>query len=1369
VAFEILSLLAVLELALAASAAVAQVNVLTYHNDNGHTGQNLQEAYLTPLTVNTNQFGSLFMHSVDGFVYGQPLVLTNVTIAGKGIHNVVFIVTERASVYAFDADNNVGINASPLWQVSFVNPAAGITTVPAVDVGSNNLVPEVGITSTPVIDPSTGTIYVEAKTKENGTYVHRLHALDVNSGAEKFGGPVVIYATVNGTGDDTDGTGHVSFNPLRQLNRSSLALANGIVYIAYASHGDISPYHGWLLGYNAQTLAQNSVYNATANGGFGGIWQGGCGPSVDPQGNIYIVTGNGSFSGSNQNLNGFSLGDSVIKLSGSNGLQVVDFFTPFNQDWLSSVDGDLGSGAALILPDSAGSPVHRRLLVAAGKEGSVYLLDRDNLGHFNPVDDSQIVQKIPGAVLGGPYGSPAFFNNTIYYLGRNDVLKAFQITNGVINPIPVNQASTSFGPPGATPCISANGTKNGIVWAVQASPLPSGSAVLHAYDAMDLTRELYNSNLAGQRDVLPAAVKFAVPTIANGKVYVGGQFALSVFGNAKFINPPLITPGSTTFANLISVTISESTPGATIFYTLDGTVPTTNSFLYRSAIVITNTMAVKARAFRYRYQDSPVSTAAFIATRSVGTGTGLSGAYYSDQYSWHPFEVAPTLTRVDPTIDFDWSVVPPDPSIDESLYTVAWTGDVQPQFSEVYTFYTSTADGVRLWVNNQLIIDQWVDQSETDWSGSIALLAGHRYPIRMEYYEAWNPPAAGLSWSSSSIAKQIIPQSQLYPGHNSPPRVTLATSGNQAVFKADSATVQISAQASDSDGLVRFIEIFADGNSVGNSATNLCTTVLTGLQPGSHTLVAQATDDGGLVSTSAPVTITVIANTGMPYGLTKRLPLAPFLNMPPSSVGTMPPLLSQTGVFSVEDGIAALNTSDGLIPYDVNVPLWSDGALKTRWVALPWTGSLLTPSDQIGFATNGQWTFPVGTVFVKHFELATNVIVPSQTRRLETRLLVRDTNGTAYGVTYKWRPDNSDADLLTNSLSENIVVTTPTGTKTQVWYFPSSSDCLACHTAAAGFVLGLNTRQLNRSLIYSATSQTDNELRTMNQLGLFNPALNDESMISNYPALSPLSDPTASLEARARSYLDANCAQCHRPDGVAHANFDARYETPLTFQALVNGSVVTSLGVSGARVIVPGEIEKSVLYLRASTTDPAIRMPPLGRNLIDADAVSVLGDWIDLMPLSLSAPLISPNGGAYLGFVAVTLTKPDPGATIRFSLNGGISDTNFSLYSGPFYLTNSATLNVQAIESGFSDSITTSASFLIRPQPYFLPPAYFTNGSFHLQLSGVPGKSYLLQGSIDLSTWTPLSTNIAQSTLLFLTDPRATNFPHRFYRAFEEP
>jgi hypothetical protein len=491
--------------------------VFTYKFDNLRTGQNLNESVLTPANVKASEFGKVFTFAVDGEVYGQPLYVRSVEISGQGTHNVVYVATEHDSVYAFDAD---GKTKSPLWHVSFIDPSSGITAVPQADVGST-IYPEIGITSTPVIDPGTGTLYVDASTKENGSYFHRLHALDLASGNEKFGGPVAISGSVSGSGDGNDGNGHVAFQAKIELQRAGLLLLNNTVYIAFASHGDNGPYHGWVFAYDATILKQVGIWNATPNGNAGGIWQAGGGLAADSAGSIYGISGNGLADG------GRDYGDTFFRLTlGSGGLSVGDFFTPFDQKNLSAHDIDLGSGGPLLLPDQPGS--HPHLLTSAGKAGTIYLIDRDDMGGYNTATDN-VVQKIPTAVGNNGaddnnFCTPTYWQGQVYYVGAVDVAKAFTLNNGTLSTTPQSQSSHVFTSQGATPAISASGNTNGILWAIDRA------GVLYAYDATNLATELYNSSQAGTRDTLGTAVRFTVPTIANGRVYVGAKGQLVVYG-----------------------------------------------------------------------------------------------------------------------------------------------------------------------------------------------------------------------------------------------------------------------------------------------------------------------------------------------------------------------------------------------------------------------------------------------------------------------------------------------------------------------------------------------------------------------------------------------------------------------------------------------------------------------------------------------------------------------------------------------------------------------------------------------------------------------------------------------------------------------
>jgi hypothetical protein len=468
---------------------------------------------------------------VDGYIFAQPLYVFNASIAG-GTHNVVYVATEGDSVYAFDADGG-----ALLWHVSLIDTAHGGTSGETtgnitgdLDPTCTDIIPQVGITSTPVIDPTTGWMYVEAKSKKSdGTYVHRLHMIDTTTGAEISPGPAVIAATVPGT---SDGGTTDTFNNLYELNRPGLLLLNGQVYVGYASHCDDLPYHGWLFAYAATALTQTAVFISTPNGqGAGGVWMSGAGIAADSNGNIFTAFGNGNYDATD-------VGDSVVKLGLSgNKISLNDYFTPFDQGNDDAFDLDVGSGGVILLPDQPGSNPHE--LLAGSKDGKAYLIDRDQMTVNNQhycsgcTTDSEIIQEFPIDPYSNElYSTAAYWNGTIYIGVWNDSLMAFSLSNGQINTTPSSSTTETFGFPGTTPSISANGTTNGIVWAIDSSQFMAPAAtVLHAYDATNIAKEIWNSSqAANNRDTAGNAVKFTVPTIANGKVYVGTQTELDVYG-----------------------------------------------------------------------------------------------------------------------------------------------------------------------------------------------------------------------------------------------------------------------------------------------------------------------------------------------------------------------------------------------------------------------------------------------------------------------------------------------------------------------------------------------------------------------------------------------------------------------------------------------------------------------------------------------------------------------------------------------------------------------------------------------------------------------------------------------------------------------
>ena len=778
----------------------ASVAVLTQHNNLAHTGANLEETVLTVANVNTNQFGLLGTRAVDDQIYAQPLVMTNVTIPGKGVHNIVIVATVNDSVYAFDADD-LTVTA-PYWTASFINPPnivapanTDLSALGACGGSYQDFTGNIGIVGTPVIDPVAGTIYMVARTKEFGsTFVQRLHALDVRTGQERTNSPMVIAATYPGNGDGSV-NGVITFDPTLQNQRPGLSLIKGVVYIAWASHCDLGPYHGWVMGYDATNLTQVVVYNDTPNGGNGGIWMSGAGISADTNGNLYLAVGNGDvgYPGNPRDL--INRGESLLKLTrnGSN-LNVSSWFTPFNYAALEYGDIDLGSAGILLIPGTT-------LALSGGKEGKLYLVNRDSMGGLSASTnaDTNIPQSFNVSGASDPndiHGSPVWWDGggsaSAYVWAESDYLRQYKF-NRAANLFTTPQFANSptpapIGMPGGILAISANDTNagSGIVWAAHQY---SGDAnqevrpgILHAYNAQNVSQELWNSEQISARDGVGNFAKFVPPTVANGKVYLATfSGRLNVYGNAAgWVALPVITPSGGAFANSVTVTLSDATPGAAIYYTVDGSLPTTNSLHYTTTFILTNTTVINAKGFKAGYVDSGVAVAAFLNNAAVGNGTGLLGEYYSSQLM--TFTNSPTLARTDATVNFDWGSGAPNGNLSSDDFTVRWTGAVQPLFNETYTFYTTTDDGVRLWVNGQLVVDKWIDQGTTEWSGSLSLAAGKKYPITMEFYEKAGNALAALSWSSPSTAKVVVPQSQLYPTYV-PALVTTGTAITNGGFR----------------------------------------------------------------------------------------------------------------------------------------------------------------------------------------------------------------------------------------------------------------------------------------------------------------------------------------------------------------------------------------------------------------------------------------------------------------------------------------------------------------------------------------------------------------------------------------------------------
>ncbi|WP_109485818.1 chitobiase/beta-hexosaminidase C-terminal domain-containing protein [Occallatibacter savannae] len=617
------------------------VAVPTWRYDLSHAGQNTSETALNPSNVNPASFGKLFSLPVDSTVYAQPLYIPGLTMSDGQVHNVLFVATENDSIYAFDADSNGGSNAKPIWQISLLSSAygaaSGAVAVPWQDNGSPDVAPTVGITGTPAIDVATNTMFVVGSTKENGSYFSRLHAISIITGKEQPNSPVNITATVAGTGNGSS-NGQLSFSALWENQRPALNFYNGYVYIGYAAHGDNGPWHGWLFAYNSTTLQQTDVLCLSPNGVGAGIWASGAGLPIDTGvsgGRMYIVTGNGTRTSTPPFTSGGAYGESVVAFSLANGkITPVDVFTPFNYQTLNSHDWDQGSGGLLMPPDQPGSNPH--MLITAGKEGRILVLNRDNLGGYvaGTTYSTNALQDITGVVpqAQGFWSTPAYWNGNVYMWAEQNVPMLFKLNGGVLDTQPDSKSSITSAFPDPTFSISSDGTQNGIAWAVRSDQFNTkGPGVLYAWNANDLTSTIYQSDANPARDNVGPANKFSVPVVTNGKVYVAAQKEVDVFGllnGQPFASAPVISPNGGAFTTAQSVTLTSSTPSAAIYYTLDGSTPTPASTSYTGAISVSTDATLKAIASAPGYVQSSISAASFTfssqtapVTFSPGGGT----------------------------------------------------------------------------------------------------------------------------------------------------------------------------------------------------------------------------------------------------------------------------------------------------------------------------------------------------------------------------------------------------------------------------------------------------------------------------------------------------------------------------------------------------------------------------------------------------------------------------------------------------------------------------------------------------------------------------------------------------------------------------
>jgi hypothetical protein len=1296
-------LLLILILSLPAGLSRAQVNVTTYHNDTSRSGMNTQETVLTPSTVNSAQFGKLFSVPLDGNVYAEPLVLTNVTINGTA-HAVLYVATEHGSIYAIDADPS-NVTPTVFWQVNLI-PSGGSTVVGTVNIAPvcTDIMPEISITGTPVIDPSTGTLYVVVKSMVAGNAVQYLHALNVTSGADVMP-PVSIGAMVPGTGYDAV-NGIVTFNSLLEHQRAALLLINGHVVIAWTSHCDTDPWHGWVMSYSASTLAQEAVWNATPSGGEGGIWMSGAGPAADANGNIYFASGNGTADGV------ANFGDSIVKLgltqnSGSWAFAVNDYFTPYNQAMLATLDGDLGSGGLMLLPTAPGQ---NAVLVQMSKLGTMYVLNQNALGELCPqttpscqYSDSQILEEIPAAT-GGVWGAPAYWSNTVYWAGAGDPISAYAVnpTTGIPVATPSSQSNQIFSYPGPTPSISANGATGGILWALDYAPGNNsnpttnnpcsdgeGCQVLYAFDATNLGNLLYTSSQVPGRDSPGTGIKFATPTIANGRVYVGGQRLVSVYGllpaTLPTVQTPIVSPAPGTYTAAQMVSLADDTPNAIIYYTLDGSTPTTASAIYSAPLPITATTTVNAIAVENGYNPSSTLSATYLYETAPGLNIDLSAAFNGDAiYAITSDGTPPPSNR---GLDASGDAF----SATQLGTSIMWNGVAyalaSPTVPSAASFATIRLPGVAstpiasvnvlaVMVNNDTSTAQFsltfADGSSKSYSQKMSNwtnpknYAGETIVKTMPYYinnqgATVQTPAYLYGYSFAVPPGETVRSITLPYDPNVIvlaidliPVVNTGTTGTPPpapAFSPPSGTYSTAQTVTISASSGANITYTTNGtlNSPYQGAVAVC---------GTETLAAVADVGGSQSSAAASYTI------------------APGSSIPPVSVN----LTAVDNVYALGiPGVAALGSGidNAGGTYATSVLERSEAgcmglfALGTAGASSAVSSTTIPLSPQGNYAT------------LSLLATAVNTAQPAQV------FTVSYTDGTSAQYTQSlssWNTPN-------NFPGEGIAMWTP--------YKLTSS----------GGVSGGNYNVYYYSFALNA-AKTVSSLSLPNNRNVVVLAVDLTPLAANTPAATPtFNDPTgtyAGMQSIVLSDATPGATIYYTMDGTTPTTNSSQYTGPITVGTT---TTINAIAVGGG-------------YVQSPVASVVITI---------------------VLPVTPS-PLIAPAAETFCGSLPITLTDSNAGAAIYYTLDGSTPTPASILYTGPFSITATTTVNAIAVASGDTASPVATATYVASPAlsvsvPVFSPaPGVYANAQSVTLNDAAPG------ATIEFAVQAPIVTSLVPYT-----------------------
>ncbi|WP_263360177.1 chitobiase/beta-hexosaminidase C-terminal domain-containing protein [Acidicapsa ligni] len=1326
-------MIAILFATLAVQNGNAQTNVTTYHNDIGRTGQNQTETILNTSNVNATSFGKLFSQPVDGLIYAQPLYLHAITVKGA-THNVVFVATEHDSVYAFDADSNVGTDASPLWHDALLSTAfgaaSGATTVPSTVVGSD-ISPEVGITGTPVIDPSTGTLYVVSKTYESSVAVQRLHALDVTTGAEKFGGPVVLTATIPGTGNGSV-NGSLTFDPLWENQRPGLLLLNGIVYIGFAAHGDNGPWHGWILGYNATNLKQTGAFNASPNGTGSGFWMSGEGLAADqldpvnkPFGRMFVPTGNGDYDAVKPYTTSMDFGDSHLNLDLTNGSPTVtDEFTTNQQASLNAEDGDIASGGMIVIPtQTTGSTPH--LAVQAGKGGTLYLLNRDNMGGYNLTTDQAVQEQAYSVGNVGVWSTPAYFNGAVYYWGRFDYLKSFPLINGLLSTTPTKSAE-QYGYPGATPSISANGTSQGIVWSIDSENYPNnGAAILQAHDASNVASMLYSSSTNSARDAGGPAVKFTVPTIADGMVFVGAAGEVDFYGLLNGVtqtDSPSITPGTESYNGTISVTITDGSPNAIIYYTTDGSAATTSSPVYTGPISVNTTETIHAIASSSGLLLSAQSSVTYtnVSQTSAVIFSAPTGSYSSAQ----------TVKLTDATVN---SVI---------YYTT--NGSTPTTASTVYS--------------SPIV----VSSTETITAFAVATGLGPS-PTLAQTYTIQNG-AGGIDFSQGFAASSgLIVLNGSAALNDSRLQLTNGLTGEAGSAFYHSA---VNIQAFTSDFTMQLSNPVANGmtftienapqnvNAIGGNGSGLGYSTITNslaIKFDFYNSAGEGNDSTGLYLNGA-------------------LPTVPSID------------LSATGInLQSDDNMAVHFVYNGTVLTMTITDMVTAASWTTSWtINIPST--IGGNTAYVGFTggTGGfsasqkvlTWTFasgtPTATTATPTFSVAPGTYTSAQT----VSIADSTTGATIYYTTNGTTPTTSStvySTPVTVSSTETLqAIATSTGNSTSAvasaaytisvaatatptfspaagTYVSAQTVSIADSTTGAAIYYTTNgTMPTTSSTLYSApimvsTTETLNAIAVAT--GHSNSTIGSAAYTITTTTATPTFSPAAGTYASAQTVSIADsttgAAIYYTTNGTMPTTSSTLYSAPIMVSttetlnaiAVATGHSNSTVGSAAYTINTSGQTTAPIFNIQGGTfnavqtitiTDAtpgatiyyAINSAPTTKSAKYTGPVPVRNS-ASLQALAIApgqttsnitsqtytyitgAPVISPSGGTFNGPQTVTITSASPNALIFYSTNGLQPNANGTRYTVPITVSASEKIIAMATETGFTQSAFVTAVFTI--------------------------------------------------------------------------